>query len=203
MASFAKTLARLREVVGELKELEKPESRKLTAERFLSEALDRSSAPLDELLERFAKASRLDRVQAAHRSLIRWLIAGDAGMKISTTPSDRGLSGMIRDDAAVAQAASVGLTSWDLWAVSVARAKNQHPDRFGPVSDPDAHAAKIDELRNEFETLCEQLDAGWTRRDIEITPTSDNQIRAKLKDIPVHVGLNTGQRIGMFLMQHE
>jgi hypothetical protein len=203
MASFKKSLDRLKEICTELRQIDSAANRKLSAAAFAREAQAKASAPLAELKERWRQADQLPAAQSAMRTLCRWITA-DTGMTLTRTPPDTNrLVAMVRSDRAMTEFASVNLTAWDAWALAIDECAESKPDCFGPVDDTGAFDTRFAVLEAEFDGLCEALETSWTAKDIKIEDAGRGLIAAEFLCAPVALGSGAGRRLGQYMRHNE
>lgn len=101
---------------------------------------------------------------------------------------------------ALAELAVIGSSSFELFALAVQLAAEQHPEDFGDCEDPDAADRRLIELATRRDELDRCIAAAWSHEDIDIGPLdSDGRALITFKltggAVPLAPKENAGERL--------
>lgn len=168
--SFDKTLASAADVMAELRSSEA--MRKLTPKAFRREALRAAGCKgprVAEIEELLANSHASDAALAFVRRLAREF--GESQYVRPFKDAAQALRIFGNEDTQ-SQLAALSITASEAIAVAAWRVTKKHPQRFGTITDFDAHTIRIDELRTDLETLYVELKAALGGDDVAFDQTN-------------------------------
>lgn len=96
-------------------------------------------------------------------------------------------------DAVIAELASLQSSIYELIALAIYRVTQSNPECFGTIDDINDYHAKVNELNKELDKICEDIESGYSRSDLQFSDiNSEGYAKVSFKiskgEVPVSEG---------------